>query len=127
MRNLQVKAQGFKQTEQGFSPTAEKIRKNALRKPTDKTIDERGAFKTEFDKFSKESKDFFNYQLLAKSHKKFFMRKEEIIQDADYALAKTASIMKGKKQNELINKGQQEEKKIDTQIEELQKKLKEQK
>jgi hypothetical protein len=55
------------------------------------------------------------------------MRKEEIVQDADYALAKTASIMKGKKQNELINKGQQEEKKIDTQIEELQKKLKEQK
>jgi tetratricopeptide (TPR) repeat protein len=125
--DLQVKAQGFKQTEQSFGPTAEKIRKNALRKPTDKTIDERGAFKTEFDKFSKESKDFFNYQLLAKSHKKFFMRKEEIVQDADYALAKTASIMKGKKQNELINKGQQEEKKIDTQIEELQKKLKEQK
>ena len=125
--DLQVKAQGFKQTEQSFGPTAQKIRKNALRKPTDKTIEERGAFKAEFDKFSKESKDFFNYQLLAKSHKKFFMRKEEIIQDADYALAKTSSIMKGKKQNELINKGQQEEKKIDTQIEELQKKLKEQK
>ena len=121
--DLQVKAQGFKQTEQSFGPTAEKIRKNALRKPTDKTIDERGAFKTEFDKFSKESKDFFNYQLLAKSHKKFFMRKEEIVQDADYALAKTASIMKGKKQNELINKGQQEQDKIDDQIKKLQEKL----
>jgi hypothetical protein len=124
--DLQAKAAGFKQTEQAYGPTAEKIRKNALRKPTDKTIDERGAFKTEFDKFSKESRDYFNYQLLAKSHKKFFMRKDEVVQDAEYALAKTSSILKGKKQNEIIDKGQQEQKKIDSQIEELQKKLKEQ-
>ncbi len=123
--DLAAKATGFKQTEQGFSPTAEKIRKNALRKPTDKTIEERGGFKTEFDKFSKESREFFNYQLLAKSHRKFFMRKDEVIQDAEYALAKTSSIMKGKKQNEIIDKSQQEQKKIDNQIEELQKKLKE--
>jgi tetratricopeptide (TPR) repeat protein len=124
--DLASHAQGFKQTEQGFGPTAEKIRKNALRKPTDKTIEERGGFKTDFDKFSKESRDFFNYQLLAKSHRKFFMRKNEVVQDAEYALAKVGSIMKGKKQSEIIGKSQQEEKKIDTQIEELQKKLKEQ-
>src|SRR5271157_1103599 len=123
--DLAAKATGFKQTEQGFSPTAEKIRKNALRKPTDKTIEERGGFKTDFDKFSKESREFFNYQLLAKSHKKFFMRKDEVIQDAEYALAKTSSIMKGKKQNEIIDKSQQEQKKIDNQIEQLQKKLQE--
>ena len=122
--DLAAKAMGFKQTEQAFGPTSEKIRKNALRKPTDKTIEERGAFKTDFDKFSKESRDFFNYQLLAKSHRKFFMRKDEVVQDAEYALAKTSSILKGKKQNEIIDKGQQEQKKIDSQIEELQKKLK---
>jgi tetratricopeptide (TPR) repeat protein len=124
--DLAAKGVAFKQTEQAFGPTAEKIRKNALRKPTDKTIEERGAFKTEFDKFSKESRDYFNFQLLAKSHRKFFMRKDEVVQDAEYALAKTSSILKGKKQNEIIDKGQQEQKKIDSQIEELQKKLKEQ-
>jgi TolA-binding protein len=122
--DLQTKTQGFKQTEQTFGPTAEKIRKNALRKPTDKTIEERGGFKTEFDKFSKESRDYFNFQLLAKSHKKFFMRKNEVVQDAEYALAKTSSILKGKKQNEIIGKSQQEEGKIDDQIKKLQEKLK---
>ena len=63
--------------------------------------------------------------MLAQSHKKFFMRKDEVIQDAQYALAKTSSIMKGKKQTEIMGKSEQEQKKIDTQIEELQKKLKE--
>jgi hypothetical protein len=53
------------------------------------------------------------------------MRKNEVVQDAEYALAKTSSILKGKKQNEIIGKSQQEEGKIDDQIRKLQEKLKE--
>jgi len=121
--DLQVKEKGFRQYEQGFEPTAEKIRKNALRKPTDKTIDERGAFKGDYDKFAKESRDYFNYQLLAKSHRRFFMRKEEIVQDADYALAKATSIMKGRKQSEVLQKGKKEEENINKEIDKLKQQL----
>jgi TolA-binding protein len=123
--DLQVKEKGFKQYEQGYEPTAQKIKKNALRKPTDKTLEERGAFKTEFDKFAKESRDFFNYQLLAKSHKRFFKRKEEIIQDADYALAKATNIYKSRKRVEVFEKSKAEEENINQEIDKLKQQLQE--
>jgi hypothetical protein len=118
-QDLREKENGFRQYEQGFEPTAQKIRKNAQRKPTDKTIEERGGLKTEFDKFAKESKDFFNYQLLAKSHKRFFMRKDEVEQDAGYALAKATKIWKTMKQSEIMQKGQKEEQNINQEIDRL--------
>jgi tetratricopeptide (TPR) repeat protein/opacity protein-like surface antigen len=121
------KEQGFRTYEKGFEPTAAKIRKNALRKPTDKTIEERGAFKGDYDKFAKESRDYFNYQLLGKSHKRFFMRKEEIVQDADYALAKATSVMKGRKQNEVLEKGKKEEDNINKEIDKLKQQLRQEK
>jgi hypothetical protein len=125
--DVAVKEKNFKTYEQGFSPTASKIRKNALRKPTDKTLEERGGFKVEFDKFAKESRDYFNYQLLGKSHRRFFMRKEEIVQDADYALAKATSIMKGKKQSEVMQQGKKEEENINKEIDKLKQQLKQEK
>jgi tetratricopeptide (TPR) repeat protein len=121
--DLAVKAKGFKQIEHEFEPSAEKIRKNALRKPTDKTLEEREAFKTEFDKFAKESRDFFNYQLLAKSHKRFFMRKDELVQDAEYALAKSSNIIKNQKQTDILEKSKQKEQTIDQEIDKLKQKL----
>ncbi len=121
--DLQVKEKGFKQYEQGFEPTAQKIRKNAQRKPTDKTIEERGGLKGEFEKFAKESRDFFNYQLLAKSHKRFFMRKDEVEQDASYALAKATNIWKSRKSTEVLEKGKKEEQNINQEIDKLKQQL----
>ena len=121
--DVAAKEQGFKQYERGYDPTAAKIRKNALRKPTDKTIEERGGYKVEYDKFAKESRDFFNYQLLGKSHRKFFMRKEEIVQDADYALAKATNITKSRKQSEVLEKGKKEEENINKEIDKLKQQL----
>ena len=123
----QAKERGFKQYEQGFEPTAQKIRKNAQRKPTDKTIEERGGLKGEFDKFAKESRDFFNYQLLAKSHKRFFMRKDEVEQDAAYALAKATNIWKSRKSTEVMEKGKKEEQNINQEIDKLKQQLEKQK
>jgi tetratricopeptide (TPR) repeat protein len=121
--DLREKTKGFRQFEQGFEPTAQRIRKNAQRKPTDKTIEERGGLKTEFDKFAKESRDYFNYQLLAKSHKRFFMRREEVDQDAGYALAKATKIWKTMKQSEIMQKGQKEEQNINQEINRLKQQL----
>jgi tetratricopeptide (TPR) repeat protein len=106
-----------------FSPTAEKIRKNALRKPTDKSMEERGGMKTEYDKYAKENRDMFNYQLLAASHKKFFMRKEQVVQDAEYALAKATSMLKSLGQEKIIRKTNEEQQKLNEEIEKKKKEL----
>jgi tetratricopeptide (TPR) repeat protein len=121
--DLRTKEKGFRLFEQGFEPTAQKIRKNAQRKPTDKTIEERGSLRGEFDKFAKESRDFFNYQLLAKSHKRFFMRKDEVNQDASYALAKATNIWKSRKSTEVLEKGKKEEQNINQEIDKLKQQL----
>jgi tetratricopeptide (TPR) repeat protein len=121
--DLRVKEKGFRQFEQTFEPTAQKMRRNALRRPTDKTIDERGGLRTEFDKFAKETREFFKYQLLAKSHKRFFMRKEEVEQDVSYALAKATNMIKTRKQSEILQKGQKEEQNINQEINKLKKQL----
>jgi tetratricopeptide (TPR) repeat protein len=125
--DLKVKEKGFKQYEQGFEPTAQRIRKNAQRKPTDKTLEERGGMRVEFDKFAKESREFFNYQLLAKSHKRFFMRKSEVEQDAGYALAKATNISKSKGQHEVMEKGKKEEQNINQEIDRLKQQLEQEK
>ena len=125
--DLQVKEKGFKQYEQGFEPMATKIRKNAQRKPTDKTVEERGGLKVEFDKFAKESKEFFNYQLLAKSHKRFFMRKDEVKEDAEYALAKASKIWNSKGQNDVLENGKKQEQNINQEIDKLKQQLEQEK
>ena len=125
--DLEAKERSFRQYEQGFEPMAQKIRKNAQRKPTDKTIEERKGLKGEFDKFAKESRDFFNYQLLAKSHKRFFLRKEEVEQDASYALAKATRLLKATKQSEIFEKSKKKEQNIDEEIDKLKQQLEQQK
>jgi tetratricopeptide (TPR) repeat protein len=106
-----------------FTPEAEKIKKNALRKPTDKSIEERGPMKSEYDKFAKENRDMFNYQLLAQSHRRFFLRKEQLTQDAEYALAKATSMLKSVGQEKIIKKTNEEQEKINEEIEKKKKEL----
>ena len=125
--DLGAKERSFRKYEQGFEPTAQKILKNAQRKPTDRTVGERGSLRGEFDKFAKESRDFFNYQLLAKSHKRFFMRKEEVKQDAEYALAKATNMLETRKQSEVLQKSKKEERNIDEEIDRLKQQLEQQK
>jgi tetratricopeptide (TPR) repeat protein len=123
--DLQTRQQKFVTVSNEFSPSAEKIKKNALRKPTDKSIEERGALKQDYDKYAKENREFFNYTLLAQSHKKFFMRKDQVISDAEYALAKATSMMKSAGQVKEIEKSKKETDKIEDKIEELKKQLNE--
>jgi len=106
-----------------FAPTADLIKKNALRKPTNKTLEERPGLQKEFESYAKESKDFFKYNLLANSHKKFFMRQEEILADAEYALAKATKIVGAKKEAQIIQEQKKEEGKIDQELEKLQEQL----
>jgi TolA-binding protein len=121
--DLQAAQQKFGQEVAAFEPSAQKIKKNALRKPTDKSIDERGAYKTEYDKYAKESRDFFNYTLLAQSHKKFFMRKEQVVSDAEYALAKATSMMKGAAGQKILEGQKKKEQEINEEIEKKKKEL----
>lgn len=108
---------------QDYLPSQQSVKKNALRKPTNRTFQERPALKAEFDRFAKENNEYFTYKLLAESHKKFFRRKEQVIEDAEYALAKATNLLKGRKQTEVIREQKEKEEEIDEEIEELKKKL----
>lgn len=108
---------------QQYAPTAERIKKNALRKPTNKTLEERPELQKSFESFAKESKDYFNYTLLAKSHTRFFKRKDEILIDAEYALAKATRMANTTKGAKVIEQQKREEGKIDKKLEDLQKEL----
>jgi tetratricopeptide (TPR) repeat protein len=109
---------------QDFLPTSQDIKKNALRKPTSRTLEDRPNLKVAFDKFNGEGDEFFAYQLVAKSHTKFFMRKEQIISDAEYALAKATNMLKSRKATEQIQDQQEKQQDIDKQIQKLEEQLK---
>jgi TolA-binding protein len=123
--DMKFKRQKFQQYYTGFLPTENQIKKNALRKPTDKIIAERAGLKTEYDKYAKESRDYFVYKILVEDNKKFFRRKEQLLMDAEYAIAKVSKMIGTKEQKKIIEKTVEEEEKIDTEIEELKKQLEE--
>lgn len=106
-----------------FLPTAEKIKKNALRKPTNKTLEERPELHKEFAQFDKESNDYFQFTLDAKSHKRFFKRKEEILSDAEYALAKATRIVNSSKQIQIQQKTIEQDKELEKELDKLQQQL----
>jgi tetratricopeptide (TPR) repeat protein len=120
---LRARKSKFDQYILQFAPTEEKIKKNALRKPTDKTIAERADFKTEFDKFAKEARDFFEFSLKVESSKEFFRRKDQVLLDADYALAKVTKILGLSKESKIIDKTIEQAGDIDDEIEKLKKQL----
>ncbi len=121
--DLSFKKEKFQQTEVDFIPTANQIKKNALRKPTDKIIAERSSLKTKFETFDKESRDVFYYTLMVKDNKKFFRRKEQVIMDAEYALAKLSKIIGTSKEKEIIEKDMKKQEKLDDEIDKLEKEL----
>jgi len=118
-QDLKARSSNFDKTVADFSAISEKIKKNAFRKPTNKTLEERPELQREFEKYSKESYDFFKYTLDAKSHKRFFMMKEQIVTDAEYALAKATRMMKSR----IPAAGKKKEEKIDTELDKLKKEL----
>jgi tetratricopeptide (TPR) repeat protein len=107
------------QAQDGFSPTADKIKKNALRKPTPRSIEERGELYKTYEAFAKENQEFFEYKVVAKSHKQFFMRKEEIVEDATFALAKATSIIKTRGQTKQLEGLRDQGERLDEEIERL--------
>ena len=121
--DLKSRTSDFDQYVTKFSPFEEKIKKNALRKPTNKTLEERPELQKEFEKYAKESKEYFNYTLLAKSHTRFFMRKEQIVTDAEYALAKATRMANTRSNIETIQKQQKQENKIEEQLDKLKRDL----
>lgn len=118
---LQTKKSEYDRVVQDFIPSAELIRKNALRKPTNKTMEERPGLKTSFDQFAKQDLDFFTFSLLAKSHTKFFKQKDKIIEDAEYALAKSTNLSKS--QGGGTQGTQQKQEKIDQELEKARQEL----
>ncbi len=121
--DLAAKKASFEAYEKQFAPIADKIKKNALRKPTNKTLEERPELQKHYENFAKESKDYFNFMLLAKSHSRFFKRKEEVIGDAEYALAKATRMLKAGREKKILEQQRKEETKIDQRLEELKKEL----
>jgi tetratricopeptide (TPR) repeat protein len=102
--DLQKKTEEFDQYNQKFAPTAELIKKKALQKPTNKIVEEQGSLGKDYQKYAKESRDMFLYSILAKSHSRFFKRKDEVLADAQYALAKATNMLKSQD----VMKGQQQ-------------------
>ncbi|MBD3419373.1 MAG: tetratricopeptide repeat protein [Chitinivibrionales bacterium] len=123
--DLQARTRQFDGVVRDFKPTGDRIKKNALRRPTNQTIEERAELKSEYDTFSEENTSYFNYTLLAKSHKKFLRREEQILEDAEYALAKVASMSQGKTGAREIEKERKEAEEIDEEIQKLQQQLQE--
>jgi tetratricopeptide (TPR) repeat protein len=106
-----------------FAPEADKIKRNALRKPTPRSIEERPGLYKNYEGFSAENKEFFHYRQTAKSHNNFFMRKEEIIEDATFALAKATNYIKSRGTAAEMEKLKRGEDKLDAEIEKLRQQL----
>lgn len=121
--DLKNRSSDFEKYVGQFLPFEERIKKNALRKPTNKTLEERTELQNEFQKYAKEAKEYFNYTLLAKSHVRFFMRKEQIVADAEYALAKATKTVNSLKQTQIHQQQEKKEDKIDEQLDKLKKEL----
>ncbi|GBU20648.1 hypothetical protein R80B4_00527 [Fibrobacteres bacterium R8-0-B4] len=108
-----------------FAPTADKIKKNALRKPTPRSVEERPELQKGYERYAKEHKEFFDYRMLEKSHRNFYMQKEQIIEDATFALAKATNMIKSRRVQEEMKKSAGSEGKIDAEIEKLRRQLEE--
>jgi len=108
-----------------FAPTAEKIKKNAMRKPTPRSVEERPELQKGYERFAKEHKDFFDYRMLERSHRNFFMQKEQIIEDATFALAKATRLINSSRAVKEMQKSAGTEEKIDAELEKLRRQLQE--
>ena len=106
-----------------FAPTADRIKKNAMRKPTPRSVEERTELQKGYDRFAKEHKEFFEYKLTEKAHRNFHNNKERIVDDATFALAKATNFIKSRRVQEEMRKSAGTEGKIDAEIEKLRRQL----
>jgi TolA-binding protein len=123
-QDLAVRRQKFEAYLEGFRPAMQNIKKNSLRKPTDKTIAERPEMKVAFDGYSQEAKSLFNFSLIVEDNTKFFKRKDEMLADAEYALAKASKIAGGAKTEKVMEKEKEKVEKVDDEIQRLEDELK---
>ena len=121
---LQKRQAQFDEYLSKFQPTAEQILKNAKRKPTNKTLEERPTLEKEYQKYAKENRDFFNYTVLAKSHTRFFKRKDEIVSDAEYALAKATAQSKARGAIQQLQEQKTQEQKLEEEKKKLEEEMK---
>jgi len=108
---------------QKFAPVEEQIKKNSLRKPTNKTLEDQAELDKKFQSFAKESHDYFTYMLLAKSDARFFRRKDEVMADAEYALAKATSMLKSQNLREKVQQQEEDHAKIEKEKQQLQEEI----
>jgi tetratricopeptide (TPR) repeat protein len=113
----------FDQVSDEFAPTADRIKRNAMRKPTPRSIEERGELQKGYEAFAKENKEFFEYKVVAKSHKQFFMQKEQMVEDATFALAKSTNILKSRGPSKELESLKGEGERLDEEIERLRREM----
>ncbi len=114
----------FSRSQQQFDPTAQSILKNAMRKPSQKVLDERGGFKSSFESYDHSVSAYFNMVEDVENSRDFFRRKDQIQTDAEYALAKASKALGQKKANEIVNEGAKKTQEVDKELEQLQEQLK---
>jgi tetratricopeptide (TPR) repeat protein len=121
--DLSYQEQQFNGFLREFQPTGQEIMKNALRKPTDRTIAERDELQTQYSVFSQKSREFFEFSQMVEDNQKFFKRKEQIVMDAEYALAKATNMLGGAKETKTIERAREESEELESEIEKLKKEL----
>ncbi len=108
-----------------FAPIAQQIKKNALRKPTESSIAERAQLEDEFEQYTSEARSLFDFATRVEQNQKFFRRKDQIIADAEYALAKANRMIGTEQGQKAVERERREQQKIDEELEKLKEQLKE--
>jgi tetratricopeptide (TPR) repeat protein len=121
--DLRTRKREYEQFEEMFAPTAQRIKKNALRKPTDKTMAERPELRQGYEEFAKENRAFFDFKVLVEDNQKFFRRREQIVLDAEYALAKATRMAGSVREQKGIERGMKEQEELDEEIQKLEQEL----
>ncbi len=124
-QDLSYQQQQFNSYMQEFAPKSQEIMKNALRKPTDRTIAERDGLKSEFETYTQKSNEFFEFAQMVEDNDKFFKRREQIVMDAEYALAKATNMLGGRKETKTLERAREETQELDSEIEKLKRELEE--
>ncbi|KMQ52685.1 TPR-domain containing protein [Chitinispirillum alkaliphilum] len=113
----------FASVEREFEPVAAEIKRNALRRPTERTIEERAQLQREYQGFASENDKLFQMVLDAKSHSRFLNRKDDILYDAEYALARAVNRVQSSAQTDLLEQHRQKEAEIQDELERLRREL----
>ncbi|MCL2689438.1 MAG: tetratricopeptide repeat protein [Chitinispirillia bacterium] len=123
--DVKVGAGKLEEASTEFAPSAERIKRNAARKPTQRTIDERPELHREYGKFAQANNEFFDLKVLEKSHNRFHMQKEQIMDDATYALARATSQVQSRGTSQQLERLRGEQQQLDDEIERLRRQLEE--